>query len=97
MPATPRPAAPRPPVGAGVAKQYVQDGEISVKQAAQSLGIAAEAIYNWLRQGQVPADTRAGRWCIPWDAGTQEIYRQKVANSLRLKPGAPIEDTLDVR
>ena len=64
----------------------VQDGEISVKQAAHLLGIPADAIYNWLRLGQVPANTRAGRWCIPWDAQTQEIYRQKVANSFRLKP-----------
>jgi hypothetical protein len=43
----------------------VQDGEISVKQAAQLLGIPADAIYNWLRHGQVPANIRAGRWCIP--------------------------------
>jgi len=64
----------------------VQDGEISVKQAAQLLGIPADAIYNWLRLGQVPANTRAGRWCIPWDNQTQELYRQKVANSFRLKP-----------
>ena len=68
----------------------VQDSEISVKQAAQNLGIPADAIYNWLRLGQVPAITRAGRWCIPWDAETQEIYRQKVAGSFRLKPRAPV-------
>jgi hypothetical protein len=67
----------------------VQDGEISVKQAAQRLGIPADAIYNWLRLGQVPASTRAGRWCIPWDAQTQEIYRQKIASSFRLKPTHP--------
>ncbi|MEU5943770.1 recombinase family protein [Micromonospora sp. NPDC047548] len=67
----------------------VHDGEISVKQAAQLLGIPADAIYNWLRLGQVPASTRAGRWCIPWDAQTQEIYRQKVASSFRLKPTPP--------
>jgi DNA invertase Pin-like site-specific DNA recombinase len=64
----------------------VQDGEVSVKQAAQILGIPADAVYNWLRLGQVPANTRAGRWCIPWDTQTQEIYGQKVANSFRLKP-----------
>jgi hypothetical protein len=64
----------------------VEDGEISVKQAAQMLGIPADAVYNWLRLGQVPANSRAGRWCIPWDVETQEIYRQKVANSQRLTP-----------
>jgi hypothetical protein len=36
----------------------VQDGEISVKQAASLLGIPADAIYNWLRHGQVPALVR---------------------------------------
>jgi len=43
----------------------VQDGEISVKRAAQILGIPADAIYNWLRHGQVPARMRAGRWVHP--------------------------------
>lgn len=64
----------------------VQDDEISVKQAAQILGISADAIYNWLRLGQVPANTRAGRWCIPRDAETEAVYRAKVAHSFRLKP-----------
>jgi hypothetical protein len=73
----------------------VQDGEISVRQAAQVLGIPADAIYNWLRLGQVPANTRAGRWCIPWDLETQEVYRQKVARSFRLKPIPPVAETDD--
>lgn len=65
----------------------VQDGEVSVKQAAAELGIPADAVYNWLRLGQVPARRGpSGRWCIPWDLTTQEIYRPKVAGSFRLKP-----------
>jgi hypothetical protein len=65
----------------------VQDGEVSVKQAAAELGIPADAIYNWLSNGQAPARRGpSGRWCIPWDADTQEVYRQKVAASFRLKP-----------
>lgn len=67
----------------------VRDGEVSVKHAAQQLGIAADAIYTWLRKGQAPAVVRAGRWCIPWDSETQEVYRQKVAASFRLRPKAP--------
>jgi hypothetical protein len=36
---------------------------------------------------QVPARRGpSGRWCIPWDPATQEIYRQKVSGSFRLKP-----------
>jgi hypothetical protein len=75
----------------------VQDGGFSVKQAAQILGIPADAIYNWLRLGQVPAHTRAGRWCIPWDPQTQEVSRQKVANSFRLKPKLPTQAERAVR
>ena len=44
----------------------VQAGEVSVKQAAADLGIPADAVYNWLRLGQVPARRGpSGRWCIP--------------------------------
>ncbi|WP_271190277.1 hypothetical protein [Dactylosporangium matsuzakiense] len=65
----------------------VQACEVSVKQAAAELGIPADAVYNWLRLGQVPARRDpSGRWCILWDPTTREIYRQKVADSFRLKP-----------
>ncbi len=65
----------------------IQDGEASVKQAAAQLGIPASAVYNWLVKEQVPARRApGGRWCIPWDPATQEIYRDKVAKSFRLKP-----------
>ncbi|MEV6523143.1 recombinase family protein [Longispora sp. NPDC051575] len=65
----------------------IADGEISVRHAAELLGIPADAVYNWLRLGQVPArQGPSGRWCIPWDNHTQQIYRDKVANSFRLKP-----------
>jgi hypothetical protein len=44
----------------------IQTGEVSVKHAAEELGIPADAVYNWLRLGQVPARRGpAGRWCIP--------------------------------
>src|SRR6266545_5288562 len=70
----------------------VHDGEVSVKHAAEQLGIPADAVYNWLRLGQVPARRGpSGRWCIPWDPATQEVYRQKVAGSFRLKPTPPTQ------
>ncbi|GAB1644335.1 hypothetical protein KRMM14A1259_47580 [Krasilnikovia sp. MM14-A1259] len=72
----------------------IRNGEISVKQAAAELGITADAIYNWLAHGQVPARRApGGRWCIPWDPDTQEIYREKVANSFRLNPIHPPAET----
>ena len=68
----------------------VQDGVVSVKQAAAQLGIPAEAAYNWVRLGQIPARRGlSGRWCIPWDPATQEIYQQKGAGSFRLKRVPP--------
>jgi hypothetical protein len=68
----------------------VQDGEVSVKQAAAQLGITADAVYNWLSLSQVPARRGpSGRWCIPWDPDTQAIYRRKVAASFRLNPQRP--------
>lgn len=70
----------------------VGDGEVSVKQASAELGIPADAIYNWLRLGQVPGRRGpSGRWCIRWDIATQEIYRQKVAGSFRLTPTLPVK------
>jgi hypothetical protein len=71
----------------------IGDGEVSVKIAAAQLGIPADAVYNWLRHGQVPArQGPSGRWCIPWDPQTQDVYRQKVANSFRLNPTRPAAD-----
>ena len=68
----------------------VQHGEVSVKDAAAQLGIPADAVYNWLRLSQVPGRRGpSGRWCIPWDPATQEIYQQKVADSFRLNPIPP--------
>jgi DNA invertase Pin-like site-specific DNA recombinase len=65
----------------------LRDGEISVLDAARQLGISRSAIYDWLNKGQLPGrQAPSGRWCIPWDPQTQDLYRQKVAASFRLKP-----------
>lgn len=55
--------------------------------AVDGLTAPADAVYNWLAHGQVPARRDpSGRWCIPWDPDTEAIYRRKVAASFRLKP-----------
>jgi hypothetical protein len=60
----------------------IGDGEVSIKQAAAELGIPADVVYNWLAHGQVPARRGpSGRWCIPWDRATQEIYRRAAGTS----------------
>ncbi len=68
------------------------DGEITVPDAASRLGISADAIYNWLKNGQTPGRLALyGRWCIPWDEATEALYRAKVASSVRLKPQPQLE------
>lgn len=65
----------------------LRDGEITVPDAARRLGVSADAIYNWLKNGQTPGRLAMyGRWCIPWDHATEAVYRAKVAASVRLKP-----------
>ncbi|GIF02446.1 hypothetical protein Ari01nite_99100 [Paractinoplanes rishiriensis] len=60
-------------------------------QAAAELGnpsrrIPADAVYNGLRLGQVPARRGPnGRWCIPVESGRPEIYQQRIAGSVGLK------------
>ncbi|MGC7097662.1 recombinase family protein [Amycolatopsis lurida] len=68
----------------------VREGEVSIAQAAAQLGVAPKAVGNWIRKGQLPARRgAAGRWCIPWDDTTQELYRQQVAKSFRIKRKNP--------
>lgn len=68
----------------------VREGEVSIAQAAAQLGVASKAVGNWIRKGQLPARRgAAGRWCIPWDEATQELYRQQVANSFRVTRTTP--------
>ncbi|MFC4855994.1 helix-turn-helix domain-containing protein [Actinophytocola glycyrrhizae] len=71
----------------------VQDGEVSIAQAAAQLGVAPKAVGNWVRKGRLPARRgAAGRWCIPWDEATQALYRQQVAHSFRIRRTRPAED-----
>jgi hypothetical protein len=71
--------------------QCLHDGEITIKQAAARLGIKGDAIYNWIWLGQVPARRHpSGRWCIPWTAEVEAIYRKKVTDSAHLKPSTPL-------
>ncbi|MGH8895405.1 MAG: recombinase family protein, partial [Actinomycetes bacterium] len=65
----------------------LRDGEITVPDAARRLAVSADAIYNWLKNGQTPGRLALrGRWCIAWNEETEAVYRAKVAASVRLKP-----------
>jgi DNA invertase Pin-like site-specific DNA recombinase/predicted site-specific integrase-resolvase len=64
-----------------------QDGEISVDQAAQTLGITANAVYYWLTHGRLQARKDAGgRWCIPWNEQVEAACRRQIDASGHLIP-----------
>ncbi|MFD5572271.1 recombinase family protein [Streptomyces cadmiisoli] len=64
-----------------------RDGEISVKEVARRLGIAADAVYYWINHGQLAAcKTPSGRWCVLWDDETEAACRRRIAESGHLTP-----------
>lgn len=64
-----------------------RDGEISVKEVARRLGIAADAVYYWITHGQLAArKTPSGRWCVPWDEETDAACLRRIADSGHLTP-----------
>jgi hypothetical protein len=73
----------------------VREDEISVKQAAQILGIPADAVYNWIRHEQVPARPGpGGRWCIPWAlARRRSTARRSQARSDSSQPRQSLAST----
>jgi excisionase family DNA binding protein len=61
-------------------------GELSVKQVAARLGVAPDAVYYWISQGQLAARRLAGGWlCVPFSPGVEQAVRQRIANSNRIK------------
>ena len=61
-------------------------GEATVAEVASHLGITESAVYYWIERRQL--ETRrgpGGRLCVPFSAKVQEVCRQKVARSTRMK------------
>lgn len=61
-------------------------GELSVQQVAARLWIAPNLIYDWIERGllAVRQGTR-GRLCVPFTPEVEQILRQRIANSNRIK------------
>lgn len=59
----------------------VQAGEISVKQAADELGIPADAVYNWPAHGQVPDRRGPARGSLGWIDSTSWWLDQYLCRS----------------
>ena len=61
-------------------------GELSVKQVAARLGIAPNALYGWISQGQFAVRRAAdGRLCVPFTPELDQSLRQRIARSKRIK------------
>lgn len=66
--------------------QPLAPGELSVKQVAARLGIAPDALYCWISQGQIAVRRAAhGRLCVPFTPGLEQALRQRIANSTRIR------------
>jgi DNA invertase Pin-like site-specific DNA recombinase len=67
-------------------QQPFAPGELSVKQVAARLGIAPNAIYDWIERGRlVVRQTTGGRLCVPFPPEVEQAARQRIANSKRIK------------
>ena len=66
--------------------QPLAPGELSVKQVAARLGIAPDALYCWISQGQIAVrHAAAGRLCVPFTPEVEQTLRQRIANSNRIR------------
>ena len=66
--------------------QLLAPGELSVKQVAARLGIAPDALYFWISQGQVAVRrTAKGRLCVRFTSELEQTLRQRIAKSNRLR------------
>jgi len=65
-------------------------GEISVADAADRLGISADAVYYWIKAGHLPARRGPGnRLAITWSAQIEASCRARIASSGHLNPTSP--------
>ncbi|MGI8807348.1 MAG: helix-turn-helix domain-containing protein, partial [Acidimicrobiales bacterium] len=61
------------------------DGEITVADAAQRLGVTTTTIYGWVHAGALSARRGpGGRICIPFDAEVEHACRQRAARSVHI-------------
>jgi DNA invertase Pin-like site-specific DNA recombinase len=62
-----------------------RDDELTVTQTADRLGVSIHVVYYWLQRGYLQGHRdRAGRWCIPFTAQTEQACRQRIAASTRI-------------
>jgi predicted DNA-binding transcriptional regulator AlpA len=64
---------------------WAHDGELTVHQIAQNLGVSDATIYDWINTSKLAARRGPGnRLYIPFDADVEQACRERVANSVHL-------------
>jgi excisionase family DNA binding protein len=64
---------------------WAQDGELTVSQIAQRLGVSDGTIYDWIRNDKLHGRRGPGnRLYIPFGPDVEQDCRQRVANSVHL-------------
>ncbi len=65
----------------------LRSGEISVRAAAERLGVSANVVYYWINTGHLTTHRRSGnRHRIPWTTAIEAACRQRIASSVHLTP-----------
>jgi excisionase family DNA binding protein len=64
---------------------WARDGELTVSQTAERLGVSDGTVYHWISVGHLAARRGPGnRLYIPFGADVEQDCRQRVANSFHL-------------
>lgn len=64
---------------------WAHDGELTVHQLAQRLGVSDGTIYDWISAGKLAARRGPGkRLYVPFDSRVEQECRQRVTNSVHL-------------
>ena len=67
-------------------RRLLAAGELSVKQVATHLGIAPNAVYDWIGRGQLAVRRVAsGKLCVPFTSEVEQTLRQRIVNSKRIR------------
>ena len=70
---------------------WAQDGELTVSQIAQRLGVSDGTVYTWIETGKLTARRGPGnRLYIPYGPDVEQDCRQLVASSVHLPPETKI-------
>jgi excisionase family DNA binding protein len=64
---------------------WAHDGELTVNQTAEKLGVSTGTVYDWIHTGKLAARRRpANRLYIPFQPHVEQQCRERVQNSVHL-------------